>query len=164
MLEKKYTKQAISRRKKAVIVESEKSVLQLDTNYGDDNYSVALYGKSISERKKMLLLELGISELIIGLDWDYDTIFESDGKTKTADFLKYMKSVIKIYEVFAPFVKCTLLLSNNGHKKNQSPTDYDKTKFEWTYKNRFMINRNKDKYSLTHKGGYVIMIEKEELK
>ena len=75
-----------------------------------------------------------------------------------------MKSVIKIYEVFAPFVKVTLLLSNSGHNKNQSPTDYDKDKFEWTYKNRFMISKDKDKYSLTHKGGYVIMIEKEELK
>ena len=159
-----YTKQAISRRKKAVIVESEKSVLQLESLYGDDNYSVALYGKSISERKKMLLLELGISEIVLGLDFDYDTIFESDGKTKTADFIKYMKSVIKIYEVFAPFVKVTLLLSNSGHKKNQSPTDYDKDKFEWTYKNRFMISKDKDKYSLTHKGGYVIMIEKGELK
>ena len=158
-----YTKQAIMRRKKVVLLEAEKSVLQLDSLYGDDNYSVALYGKAISERKKMLLLELGITEVIIGYDFDYDSIFESDGKTKTADFIKYIKSVIKIYEVFAPFVKVTLLLSNSGHKKNQSPTDYDKAKFEWTYRNRFMISKNKDKYILKHKNGYNIMIEKEKL-
>ena len=157
------TKHAIARNKKVVILESEKSVLQLDSDYGDNNYSVALYGKAMSEHKKMLLLELNITECVLGLDWDFDSIFEQDDKTFTVDFLKYMKNIVRIYEYFAPFVKVTVLLSKNKHKKNQSPSDYDKDKFEWTYKNRFMISKNKDKYVLTHKNGYAIIIKKEEL-
>ena len=130
-----YTKHAISRNRKCVIVESEKGVLQLETFYGSDNFSVALYGKAMSDKKKMLLLQLGITEIVICLDFDYDTVYDEEGN-KTDDFLKYEKNVFRIGDYFKSFCRVTALISYGGHKRCASPTDYGKEWYEELYEKR----------------------------
>ena len=130
-----YTKHAISRHRKVVIGESEKFPLQLETFYGSDNFSVALYGKAMSDKKKMLLLQLGITEIVIALDFDFDTVYDEEGN-KTDDFLKYEKNVFRIGDYFKSFCRVTALISYGGHKRCASPTDNGKEWYEELYEKR----------------------------
>lgn len=116
-----YTKVGISKAKKCLICESEKAVLQSETMFGDKNFCVGLYGKNISNEKRNQIIRLGVDEIIIGLDFDYTTV-DSDA------FENFKKDVYKIGNKFKPFCKVTALVSYDGHKLKDSPTDNGK---EW---------------------------------
>ena len=131
------TKNAIKKYKKAVVGEAEKFVLQFESYYRDNNISVALCGNSFSKYQMKMLLDLGVEEVILALDKDYQTYEEE------IDYLK------KIYKRFAR--KIQMLLDNNikvtiiwdkvdgllGYK--DSPTDKGKYIYEKLVKNRIDI-------------------------
>lgn len=133
-----FTKSAIRKYKKAVIFESEKSTLQCDTYFGKDNFSVSLYGKAMSEEKRNMLIELGVNEVIIAIDWDYEVVgYEEDGVYKfTKEFEKYQKKVYSIGEWFKGFCKVTVLISYQGHRIHDSPSDRGKEKYLEIYNER----------------------------
>ena len=60
-------KEAISEYKKCIIFEAEKSVLKMDTIYGN-NPSVAVGGSSISPYQLNLLKELGVKDIYLSFD------------------------------------------------------------------------------------------------
>lgn len=137
-------KDAIKRRKKVVIGEAEKFTLQCDTYYGDENISVSLYGKTMSDIKKKLLLQLGVTEVILALDYDYfDThVKDSHGNylrlndgsyVKTLEFEKFIENIFKIANYFKSLCKVTALVSYGGHKMKDSPTDNGKEWYERLY-------------------------------
>jgi hypothetical protein len=130
-----FTKQAIMRHKKVVLGESEKYTLQCETYFGSDNFSCSLYGKAMSEIKKMLLLRLGIIEVIIALDFDYESVYDNEGNF-TPEFEKFKKNVYRIGDYFKSFCKVTALISYGGHKVNDSPTDNGKEWYKGLYDKR----------------------------
>lgn len=108
----------IKRKRKVMIVESEKSVLQCDTMFGDDNFVVALCGSNLTKHHIKLILELNPLEVIIGLDRQY----------KEVDSDEYEKWRKKIREKFitplAPYTKVSVLWDTNDYLEyKDSPTD-----------------------------------------
>lgn len=133
-----YTKQAIKYHKKCVLFEAEKSTLQCDTYFGEDNFSVSLYGSAMSKQKRDIILEQGVNEVIIAIDFDYDTILDKDGN-KTEDFTQFENKVYKISRFFKGFCKVSALVSYGGHNYKDSPSDLGKEKYLELYKNREVI-------------------------
>jgi len=66
----------------AVLFEAEKSVLKMDTIYGDNSVGVAVCGKNISDRHMELLLEAGVHTVVIAFDSDYMNYEEALVKEK----------------------------------------------------------------------------------
>ena len=125
-----YNARNIEHYKKVVIGEAEKFTLQCDSIFSCKNYSVSLYGKSMSNAKLKQLLELGIEEVIIALDFDYKEV--GDNK----DFNAFKKNVYRIGNFFKPYCKVSSLISYGGHNKNDSPTDHGKDWYLELYNNR----------------------------
>lgn len=112
---------AIQRKQKIMLVEAEKSVLQTDTMFGDDNFTVALCGSNLTDRQVKLILELGVREVIIALDKQFTTI-------NSEECVKWAKKIKeKIVNRLAPYVKVSILWDTKNllHYKD-SPTDRGK--------------------------------------
>ena len=117
-------KEAIIQRKKAMIVEGEKSCLFSDTFYGEDNFVVAICGSNMSKYQAELLLNLGIEEVIIAIDKEYMQV-------DTPEFDEYMKKVKKIGQLFAPYIQTYHLTDTNGVLNyKDSPLDATKSELE----------------------------------
>lgn len=94
--------EAIRRLKKVIIFESEKSVLQCETMFGENNFSVALSGSSMSNFQIDLILKSGVEKVIFAFDKE----FESTGTDKE---LKQMKKVLKLGKKLAPYLSVYVL-------------------------------------------------------
>ena len=104
-----------------MLVEAEKSVLQTDTMFGDDNFTVALCGSNLTDRQIKIILELGVREVIVALDKQFTTI-DSEECVKWAKMIKE-----KIVNRLAPYVKVSILWdTKNLLDYKDSPTDKGK--------------------------------------
>lgn len=114
-------KETIKRKKKIMLVEGEKSVFQTDTMFGEDNFTVALCGSNLTEVQKDLIVSLGVNEVIIALDKQYE-----DAMSEEADkWAKHIRE--KIINKLAPYCVVTILWDTENllpHKA--SPTDLGK--------------------------------------
>ncbi|MBU5331718.1 hypothetical protein KQI61_05875 [Anaerocolumna aminovalerica] len=112
---------AIQRKRKIMIVEAEKSVLQTDTMFGEDNFTVALCGSNLTSYQKGLILMLGVREVIIALDKQYETLDSEECKK----WAKHIKD--KIINPLSPYVVITVLWDTNDLLPYKaSPTDCGK--------------------------------------
>lgn len=124
-------KQAIQQQHRAIIFESEKSVMMMDTIYGDKNCAVATLGQNISKQQIQLLLQLGVNEVVLAYDADYRTYEETVVKRK-----KY----VHIAKVLKPYFNVAVLMDLEhilGYK--DSPIDRGQIKFEQILKDRIYI-------------------------
>ena len=106
---------------KVLLVESEKSVLQVNSYFGDNSYALAVCGSNITDtQKKILLEELGVSEVILAFDREYD-----DPHSYAAE--AYKNKLIKKLASLVPFCKVTMLLDDKDRLElKDSPTDRGK--------------------------------------
>lgn len=125
-------KTKIEKSKKCILLEGEKSVLQMDTMFGKNNIGLALYGANVSKQQKEKILKMGVEEVIIGLDFDY-------AGTKDTLFDVYRNRVLKIKKTFNSYCKISLLFDNNNHNCKDSPTDNGKEFFLNLYNNRINL-------------------------
>lgn len=117
-------KDTIRKKKKAMIVEGEKSCLFSDTMYGKDNFVVAMCGSNLSKYQADLLLEQGIEQVIIALDKEYLI-------TDSEDYEEYMFKVKKIAKLFTPYINTYHLTDTRGKLDlKQSPLDLPKEELE----------------------------------
>lgn len=136
-------KNAIKRFKKAVIVESEKSVLLSDTYYSKKSVCVATCGFVISDTQLNMLLKLGVEEIVIGFDKDYDVLKEKIYKKDELTYKKYTNYVTRLKTLakrIAPFCDVYLLIDKEellGEK--DSPLDKGKETFEKLMKHKIKI-------------------------
>ena len=121
--------------KKAVVVESEKSVLQYMSFMGiENNIAVACCGSSFSLYQFQLLKECGVDEIIIAFDKDfespYDKIFE-----------KQVKNLINIHNRFGSYVQISFMFDkyNNILPQKTSPTELGKDIFMEMFRNRIIL-------------------------
>lgn len=128
------SKENIAALKKAFVFESEKSCLQYASFYGLENdISVACCGSSFIQYQAWLLMNLGVEEIIIG----FDKQFQEKGDD---EFNKLTKNLTTIYKKYGHLVKISYLFDKNdllGYK--ESPTDRGKETFEQLYKNRINL-------------------------
>lgn len=113
------SKMAISRLGKIIIFESEKSVLQCFSYFGEDCYAVALSGSSLSQRQIDIILSIeGLTEIQIAMDCEFQ---EGDRDSE----VRQMQKVLQMARRFTPFVRTTVLWNSAerliGFK--ESPSD-----------------------------------------
>ena len=125
------TQEAIQKSKTAIIFESEKSVLMMDSYYGNKNNSVATLGKNISNQHIMLLRKLGVEEVILAYDADYSNEQQTQQK-----FLEYTE----IAKTLAPFFSTSIIMDwKHVLPYKASPIDCGKELFEKLLKERYYV-------------------------
>ena len=129
-----WSKNAIGIMKKAIIFESEKSVLKYATDFGwNNNISVACCGSNISSHQIQLLLDCGAQEIIIAFDRQFQEIGD-------AEFQHLKLNLLKIRTKFKNDVLISFIFDKNmitGYK--DSPRDDGKEKFLQLDKERIFI-------------------------
>ena len=125
------SKDNIARVKKAMVFESEKSCMQYASMFGEENdISVAVCGSSFIQYQAWLLINLGVREIVIGFDKQYQKFGDAEHK-------KLVKNLTQIHNKYGHFVTISYLFDKGdiiGYK--DSPTDRGKEKFMLLYKNR----------------------------
>lgn len=122
----------IEARKVAIIFESEKACLQYQSMYGPENdISVACCGSNISSQQIEMLTDLGVSEIIIAFDRQFQEIGDNE-------FKALKKKLITLYKKYGYIVKITAIFDKNMITPYKaSPTDCSKEIFEQLLKERF---------------------------
>ena len=112
---------AIQEKKKIMLVEAEKSVLQTDTMFGDDNFTVAICGSNMNSFQKDIILSLGVREVIIALDKQFQNI----GDEEHDKWVEHIKRNFVLPLI--PYVNVNILWDiNNLLPYKASPTDLGK--------------------------------------
>ena len=104
-----------------MLVEGEKGVLQCHSYFGEDDFSLAVIGSSISQTQmKTLIFDLAVEEVIIGFDKMYKDIQSFEAEI-------YRNKLYKKVQGFLPYCKVSILWDfDNLLEYKQSPTDYGK--------------------------------------
>lgn len=125
------SKDNIARMKKAFVFESEKSCMQYASMFGEENdISVAICGSSFIQYQAWLLINLGVQEIIVGLDKQFKELGDKEHQ-------KLVRNLTQIHKKYGKFVKISYLFDKEniiGYK--DSPTDRGKDKFLTLFKNR----------------------------
>lgn len=111
----------IKRMKKVAIFESEKSVMQVATMFShENNFTVALSGKNISQNQIDMLLDLDIDEVILCMDKMY-----KDPKSDEA--IRYATKILEMGRRFSKYVRVYTVWDLNGLiEYKESPSDRGK--------------------------------------
>ena len=124
----------IKHTKQIQLFEAPKSVLQLSTMY-EQNNGVGMFGLNLNKNRRDMILELGVSEVIIGIDKDYTDIYDKTYAT-------YCHNANKIATLFRGYCNVSVLYDDKdllGYK--DSPTDKGKEVYEYLYNNRRVVNQ-----------------------
>lgn len=130
-------KNNIVKHKKVIVVEGEKSVLQLESLL-KDNIGVAITGSNFSLYQQKILLDLGVEEFIICMDKQFINVDGEDAEL-------WYKKIYKRIEGLLNYAKVSVMWDiNNLIDYKESPTDRDKKTFNYILKNRIEISKNLD--------------------
>ena len=128
---------AIQTKRKIMLVEAEKSVFQTDTMFGEDNFTVALCGSNLTDYQRGMILMLGVREVIIALDKQYEVVDSEECKK----WAKHIKE--KIIDKLSPYVIVTVLWDVNGLLDyKDSPTDKGKETLLQLMDNKIYVGTN----------------------
>lgn len=114
------TKKNISKMKKAIIFEGEKSVMKMDS-YVKNNFSVAACGSNITSYQIELLLDLGVEEIIVAFDKQYKQYCDKEYK-------EWLNKLKKISDKYKNYVRITFTLDKKnllGYKDSPIDRGYD---------------------------------------
>ena len=129
-----HSKDNISLIKKAIIFESEKSCLQYQSYFGIENdITVACCGSNISSHQMQMLLDLGVEEVIIGFDRQFEKIGDNE-------YIKLKKKLLKLYVQYKNYTQVSFIWDKfmiTPYKA--SPTDCGKETFLKLFKERIII-------------------------
>lgn len=133
-------KDTIMRLHKVLVCESEKSVMQCATMYGiGNNFCVATCGHSISGAQADLLLDIGVTELILGYDHDVDLHRDEKGNKDDAT-KQFEQELLDVVKPFTQYFTVEVIVDYDnilGHK--HSPTDDGREKLETLMKKKVRI-------------------------
>ena len=126
-----WSKNNIKLMKKIIIYESEKSSLKYASYFGwDNNITVACCGSNISAYQIQLLLNLGVEEVIIAFDKQYQEIGDQEFQLWT----KKLKAINSKYKNF--FIISNIFDTENLLEYKMSPIDAGPEIFLHLFKNR----------------------------
>lgn len=120
--------------KKAMVFESEKAVLQYATMFGqENNIAVAICGSSFINYQAWLLIQLGVKEIIVGLDKQYQKLNDNEHK-------KLVRNIKNIHKKYGQYITISYIFcTNNLLNYKDSPTDRGKETFLKLFKERVNI-------------------------
>ena len=148
-------KAAIEERGKAIIVEGEKSVLLSDTYFGKNSIAVATCGFSVSNKQANLLGDLGVRQVYLGFDKDFDEFdskavkeYNSNPATKR-DFEMYKNKIISIASKLAGMGFAVYIIKDKEGKLKikDSPFDEGKETFQKLFASAEKFDMNKLKWN-----------------
>ena len=129
-----WNKEAIRKIGKAIIFESEKSVLLYASYFGwENNIAVACCGSNISMYQIQLLLDLGVNEIIIAFDRQFKEVNDEEFKTLT-------NNLKKIHYRYKNYAVISFIFDKNmitGYK--DSPIDNGADIFLKLFKERVLL-------------------------
>ena len=144
-----FNKETIKSLRKAMIVESEKSVLQCESYFPDHNFSVACCGSNISNQQIQLLLGLGVEEIILAMDWDFHQQNDEDKEYRT-----YKNKIINLCQKLVPYFSVKVLLApDENFIYKCSPSDLGKDYLLKAMKNKITVNYDTICVEKEKKGG-----------
>lgn len=113
--------ETIKRKRKIMIVESEKAVLQCESYFPGENFTVALCGSSLGDEQKNILLGLELDTVFLALDKEYESLDD-------VKFKLYQEKIKKIALQLVPYVNVKVVFDSTGETLNykDSPTDAGK--------------------------------------
>ena len=128
------SKENIKRTKKAIVFEGEKSPLLFASYFGQENdITVAVCGSSLSSYQVQILLDLGVEEIIIA----FDKQFQELGDKEHQGWIKKLKDINKKY---SKYVKISYMFDKEGLLDyKSSPIDEGKEKFLELFEKRFSL-------------------------
>ena len=125
------SKDNIAQMKKAFVFEGEKSCMQYASMFGEENdISVAICGSSFIQYQAWLLINLGVQEIIVGLDKQFKELGDDEHR-------KLVRNLKQIHKKYGKFVKISYLFDKEnllGYKS--SPIDHGPGVFMELFKNR----------------------------
>lgn len=137
--------------KKAILFESEKSVMLYGSYFNqENNISVALCGMSFSLYQRDLLLSLDIEEVTICFDKQYQIELINDeniDKNSKAwkEYENYIKGLIKISEMLMPYCNVSIVVCWDSRIEfKDSPIDRGKETFKELYKERHYVDNTEE--------------------
>lgn len=128
-----WSKNNISLMKKAIIFESEKSVLLYGSYFGwNNNISVACCGSSISTYQIQLLIEAGAKEIIIAFDRQFQEINDKE-------FQRLKRKLLQIGNKYKSYVNISFIFDKNMITDyKDSPIDKGPDNFLQLFKDRII--------------------------
>lgn len=124
----------IKKIKKICLFEAEKSNLQVESFYPNNNWSLAMCGSNLSNTQRDLILSLGVEEVILCIDKDWMDKFDVKYKL-------FKKKYMTIAQKLAPFVNFYVV--ENGMEVElglkESPSDRGREVFERLLKQKKII-------------------------
>ena len=139
---------AIRKYKKIVIVESEKSVMLAHDYYGDNAFVVATCGFNISNWQRDMILSLGVEEVMLGFDKDFELIDYENHDDNSIEYKKYQRFINRVYSLahkFTTYCRTYVLWdTTNLLDKKDSPFDKGKEVLEIIMKNKIEINTERE--------------------
>jgi hypothetical protein len=119
---------------KAIVFESEKSTLKYQSFFGIENdISVACCGSSISNYQIQLLLSLGVNEIIVAFDRQFQSIGDDE-------FKKLKRNLLKLYSKYKNYITVSFIFDKDMITPyKSSPTDNGKDIFLKLYKERIIL-------------------------
>ena len=128
------SKKAISQFKKAIVFEGEKSTLLYASYFGEESdISVACCGSNLINYQVKLLLSLGVKEIIIAFDKQYQEIGDEEWQ-------KWVIKLKTIYNKYNGYCNISYLFDKeNLLQYKSSPIDEGRDKFIKLFQNRVMI-------------------------
>lgn len=119
------SKDNIAKTRIAIVFESEKACLMYQSYYGYENdISVAICGSSLSKYQVELLRSLGVQEIIIALDRQFQEIGDDE-------FKRLKTKLIHFYNKYNNLVRITAIFDKNMITSYKaSPIDEGREKFE----------------------------------
>lgn len=124
-------KRALSMTKTCIIFEGEKSILMMDTIYGKNNISVAVFGQKISRQQIKLLVDAGVSNVVVAFDADYRNEIEMQRK-----FEEYKR----IAKPLTTYFNVSIIIDTKGRLDyKDSPIDKGEKIFNELMKERVYI-------------------------
>lgn len=129
-----WAKNRISEIETAVVVESEKAVLQYLTYFGTGNsICVATCGSSLSKYQFNLLKDYGCKELVLAYDHDFETYGSKES-------YEVEEKIAKIGNKYKAYMNVSVLFDReNVLEYKSSPLDQGKDVFIYLFKNRIML-------------------------
>lgn len=128
------SKNNIQRMRKAIIFESEKATMRYQTEFGFDNdLSVASCGSSLTSYQVYLLRQLGVQEIIIAFDRDFEEIGDER-------FVQMKRNCIRLYNKYKNQVLISFIFDKDKITSiKSSPIDENKDNFLYLFKHRITL-------------------------
>lgn len=134
--------------KEVTLFEAPKSVMQMN-DILERNNTVGLFGMSLQNKRRDMLLKLKINRVNIALDKQYHTIYDENGEF-TLEFLKWKKKVLAIAEKFKGFASVYVIFDSDDNypllKYKDSPSDNGNDIWCELYKKGEIINEKEYQY------------------